>query len=57
MLIGSNDRITENKNYIINLLILNEKDLWEISDCIQTTVVLIKTWIIKEYMISNMETY
>ena len=57
MLIGSNDRITENKNYIINLLILNEKDLWEISDCIQATVVLIKTWIIKEYMISNMETY
>ena len=47
----------ENKNYIINLLILNEKDLWEISDFIQTIVVLIKTWIIKEYMISNMETY
>ena len=57
MLIGSNDRIIENKNYIINLLILNEKDLWEISDFIQTIVVLIKTWIIKEYMISNMETY
>ena len=30
MLIGSNDRIIENKNYIINLLILNEKDLWNI---------------------------
>ena len=45
----------ENKNYIINLLILNEKDLWDISDFIQTIVVLIKTWIIKEYMISNME--
>ena len=29
MLIGSNDRIIENKNYI-NLLILNEKDLWNI---------------------------
>ena len=57
MLIGSNDRIIENKNYNANLLILNEKDLWEISDCIQTIVVLIKTWIIKEYMISNMETY
>ena len=26
MLRGSNDRIIENKNYIINLLILNEKD-------------------------------
>ena len=43
MLIGSNDRIIENKNYIINLLILNEKDLREIFDCIQTIVVIIKT--------------
>ena len=43
MLIGSNDRIIEKKNYILNLLILNEKDLSEISDCIHTIVVLIKT--------------
>ena len=41
MLIGSNDRIIENKNYIINLLILNEKDL---SDCIPTIVVVLKTY-------------
>ena len=43
MLIGSNDRIIENKNYIINLLILNEKDLWEASDGVQTIVVVTKT--------------
>ena len=41
MLIGSSDRIIENKNYMINLLILNKKDL---SDCIQTIVVVIKTF-------------
>ena len=43
ILIGSNDKIVENKNCVINLLILNEKDLWEISDCIQTIAVVIKT--------------